>query len=189
MNSYQNYTDSDLVIMLGNGSKPAFEIIYRRYASELFRFARSRISSSEDCREMIQDVFESLWVRRESVTIESLRSYLFGSIRYMIIRYFYQRGVKQRYVEHYHTFSELFDTIVTGEEDPDDLQRILIRALDGLPDKCRAMMTLRLRENLSNSEIAERMQVTKKTVENNMSIAITHLRTTLKQVLHKGIVA
>ncbi len=196
MNSRQDHTanavptaDADLVIMLANGSQPAFETIYRRYAAELYRFARSRISSAEDSQEMIQDVFESLWVRRESLAIESLRSYLFGSIRYRIIRYFYQRGVKQRYLDHYRTFSELFDTIATSEDDPDQLQHTIMKALDGLPEKCRAMMTLRLRENLSNSEIAERMQVTKKTVENNMSMAITHLRTTLKQVLHKGIIA
>lgn len=189
MNPYQNYTDSDLIVMVANGSQPAFEIIYRRYASELYRFARSRISSSEDCREMLQDVFESLWARRESLTIDSLRSYLFSSIRYMIIRYFYQRGVKQRYLDHYNTFSELFDTINTTGNDPDELQRTLIKALDGLPERCRHAMTLRLRENLTNGEIADRMQVTRKTVENYMSQSILHLRTTFKEVLRRHIVA
>jgi RNA polymerase sigma-70 factor (family 1) len=188
MNPYQDHTDTDLVIMLANSNQTAFETIYRRYASELYRFARSRILSGEDCREMVQDVFESLWVRRQSLSIDSLRSYLFSSVRYMIIRHLYQRGVKQRYLDHYNTFSELFDTIST-EEDPDELQKTLVKALEGLPDRCRDAMTMRLRENLSNGEIAERMQVTKKTVENYMSQAILHLRSTLKEVLRRKVIA
>lgn len=184
-----DYSDSELLVMLANGSKPAFEIIYRNYVSELYRFARSRISSGEDCREMVQDVFESLWVRRESLNIDSLKSYLFSSIRYMIIRYFYQRGVKQRYLEHYNTFSELFDTIATPDEDAEGLQCALIKALDGLPERCRIAMTMRLRENLTNREIAERMHVTRKTVENYMTQAIRHLRATFKGVLRTRIMA
>jgi RNA polymerase sigma-70 factor (family 1) len=180
MNPYEHHTDSDLVQLLIAGDRIAFEIIYHRYAAQLYRYARARISSSEDCQEMVQDVFESLWIRHESLSIDSLARYLFTSIRYMIIRYFYQRGVRQRYLDHYAIFSEIYDSVSLQPDDPDQLQKELINSLNGLPERCRMAMTLRLKDNLSNGEIASRMNITKKTVEIYMSQAIAHLRTVLR---------
>src|SRR5688572_112145 len=105
MNKHDKLSDSDLLSLLIAGDRAAFESIYHRYAADLFRFARKNILSSDDCEEMIQDVFESLWLRHDSLSIQSLRHYLFNSVRYMIIRHIQHRGVKKRYVEYYKIFA------------------------------------------------------------------------------------
>jgi len=67
MTLFQNHDDSELVELLIQGDKKAFETIYKRYASDLYRFARKNIPLKEDCEEMVQEVFESLWIRRENL--------------------------------------------------------------------------------------------------------------------------
>lgn len=64
---FQDHTDAELVSLLRNGDKAAFEAIYRRYAADLYRYARKNVSVPEDCEEIVQDVFESLWIRHENL--------------------------------------------------------------------------------------------------------------------------
>jgi RNA polymerase sigma factor (sigma-70 family) len=202
-------SDNELLSLLVQGDHHAFETIYRRYVQELYRYARQKIEVPEDCEEMIQDVFESLWLRHEELNIRSLRHYLFNSVRYMIIRYIAHRNVKQKYAQHYRAFTQHYipppqaeldersDVLripplegeldersnvqrippLEGEVDErSDVRRGLLTALSGLPDRCRQAMHLRITENLSNKEIAERMQISKATVELYISKALTHLR-------------
>ncbi len=182
MHQYQNHTDEELVALLSSGDQSAFEAIYRRYATDLYRYVRKNISTKEDCEEMIQDVFESLWVRHDHLKIESLSHYLFNSVRYMVLRYFHHKGVKKRYIEHYKLFAALYDSADQEERDHQTLQGMLIKCLAGLPDRCQMAIKLRITENLPNGEIARRMNITKKTVELYMSKALHHLRVSFPQM-------
>lgn len=182
MNPYLHHSDEELVVLLKNGNKRAFEAIYRWYVAELYRFARRNISNSEDSEEMVQDVFASLWVRHDELKIDSLRHYLKTSVRYKVIRYFYNKGVRKRYIDHYTFFTALYESAEEEQRNPEALQQLLIRGLEGLPSRCQAAIKLRLTEDLSNGEIAERMNITKKTVELYMSRALHHLRTTFPEL-------
>lgn len=182
MNPYLHHTDPELVDLLNAGNERAFEAVYRRYVGEMYRLARRNISVSEDCEEMVQDVFESLWARHQEIKVDSLRHYLRTSIRYKLIRYFYNKGVKKRYVDHYTFFEVLYESAEPEARNPETLRDLLLKGLEGLPDRCRAAIKLRITEDLSNGEIAERMNITKKTVELYMSKALAHLRATFPEL-------
>ncbi len=182
MESYQHCTDPELLALLRAGDEAAFETIYRRYAKDLLRYARKNVPVREDCEEMVHEVFTSLWERHNRLLIESLKHYLFNSIRYMVIRYFHNRGIRKRYVEHYTVFAELHDTGKLAEEEL-PLQEKLLKCLAGLPERCREAMTLRIVDNLSNTEIAQRMNISKGTVEVYMTRALTHLRGRGEEIL------
>lgn len=179
---YQDYSDEALVALLRKGDKGAFETIYRRFASDLYRYARKNVPVPEDCEEMVQDVFQSLWIRHENLMIESLRHYLLRSIRYMIIRYFRDKGVHRRYLEHYRIFATLYETGYPDSPDTETLRAMLIKALEGLPERCKTAIKLRITENLSNQEVATRMNITKRTAELYMSKALCHLRTSFPEI-------
>lgn len=179
MNPYVDHTDEDLMTLLRVGNTKAFETIYRRYASTLYRYARKNISIPEDCEEMVQDIFASLWARRETLKVASLQSYLLKSMRYMVIRHFRHKGVEKRYVEHFKIFAAL-----SGPGDPDpqneeSLRSMILKCLEGLPERCKMAIKLRLTYNLSNQEIAQRMNISKRTVELYVTRALSHLRTSL----------
>ena len=183
MTLFQDHEDSELVDLLTQGDKKAFETIYLRYASDVYRFARKNIPLKEDCEEMIQDVFESLWIRHENLKVVSLRHYLFTAIRYRVIRYFYAKGVRKRYAENYKLFAASYHPMDDLIKSPgESLQEKLIKSLAGLPERCQTAIKLRLMENLSNDEIANQMNITKKTVEFYISRALNHLRHSVKEI-------
>src|SRR5579859_424183 len=163
INPKSTQSDEDLVALLRMGDADAFEIIYKSHASDLFRFCRRNIASREDCEEIIQEVFVSLWQRHERLNITLLRPYLFTSVRYKIIRYISHRKIKLKYEEHYRLFEATHDG---GEEEnrtADAIQQRIDHLLTGLPIRCRMAFKLRFVENLTNGEIAQRMNISKKT--------------------------
>src|SRR5690348_8684784 len=186
MNTYSGHTDEQLLALVIGSDGRAFEAIYSKYVSQLYRFAVRTIRSKEESREMVQEVFETLWRRRERIGhIRSLKSYLFGSMQHMIVRYIYNRKVKQRYETHYLFFEAVYDTMDKDEARPEAIREALYKSISELPKRCQMTIKLRLTEELSNDEIAERMNITKKTVENHITQALAHLRGSREKVLKR----
>lgn len=177
--------DADLVSRLKEGDSRAFASTYNKYASDLFRYVRNSISDKEDCEEIVQDVFVSLWERREELEIDSLKAYLFTSVKYKVIRYIKHLAVKRKYEEHYRHFETTYIAPVEPESSTPiiPLHARLSESLQGLPARCREAFQLRLEQNLSNSEIAQRMHISKRTVEEYMTTAFAHLRKFEKEIL------
>ncbi len=186
MNTANNTSDGLLVSLLKGGSDAAFQAIYKKYLRVLFDYVRKNIQRKEDCEEIIQDVFVSLWQNREGAEIRSLRHYLFNAVRYKVIRYFQHQKVKRKYEEHYKLFEAVYEASTEPERDPAVINKKLHAALEQLPERCRQALQLRLSENLSNSEIAQRMQITKKTVEMHLLKAFQLIRTRHKEILSSG---
>ncbi len=176
MNNYQDHIELELVAQLNSGDQKAFEVIYRRYAAELFRYARKNIAAKEDCEEIVQEVFISLWQRHESLHVTSLKYYLIKAVHYKVIRYIQHSKVRRRYEEHYKLFEVMYDSIGEEERSAEAIQGKLLKTITELPERCQVAIKLRLLENLSNGEIAARMNISKKTVEVYMLTAFKHFR-------------
>lgn len=180
MEPYHDQSDANLVDLLIQGDKKAFEVIYRRYVAALYRYAAKNISAKEDCEEIIQDVFESLWVRHSELHhVTALSAYLYRMVKYKVIRYFQHSKVKKSYADHYRLFEATYTTQEIGEEEKKSMMELIEHGLTLLPERCQLAIKLRLKENLSNKEIAERMNITKSTVENYIVKAVSHLRATI----------
>lgn len=177
MNPYLYYADTELVALLVQGDAQAFEMIYKRYAAELYRYARKNISARQDAEEIVQDVFEDLWKLHHKLTfVNMLKGYLYRMLRFRIVRFFRHEKVRRRYEEHYTLFEAMYITFAEEIHEPDAVQEGIERSLSQLPERCQEAVKLRLDENLSNDEIAERMNIKKTTVENYMVTALSHLR-------------
>ncbi|NOT73430.1 MAG: RNA polymerase sigma-70 factor [Cyclobacteriaceae bacterium] len=177
MNLEEHHTDEELVSFLTQDNEQAFEIIYTRYASELYRYVRKSISIKEDCEEIVQDVFESLWNRRGNVSITNLSSYLFSAVRYKAISYFQRSLVRKKYEEHFKFFELLYDNSEELQMSPTEASAIIQRCVRELPQRYQEVVNLRVYEQLTNQEIARKMNVTPQTVEIYFSNALKGLRT------------
>lgn len=183
MNPYSTYSDAQLVTLLIDGDDRAFEIIYKRYAASLYRYARKNIAVREDCEEIIQEVFESLWKRHNGLQhVTALDAYLFRMVKYKVVGYFRHSSVRKKYAAHYRLFEALYNSVGEDDRTSAALQAMIDRGLSDLPERCRLAVTLRLTENLSNGDIATRMNIRKSTVENYMVAAISHLRASFKKL-------
>lgn len=183
---YDQLSDADLVFLIRNGDKNAFEHIYKVHVQHLYRFARKNISVHEDCEEIIQNVFLSLWERHQTLNIVTIKFYLLNCVRYGIIHYIRRKKIIQKYRDHFLLFEAVYDTLPENEKDPDTVASILEKSIEQLPPRCQQVVKLRLSEDLSNKEIAERLNITTRTVEAQFYRAFNQLRVHLKGNLKLG---
>jgi RNA polymerase sigma-19 factor, ECF subfamily len=183
MLQHNDHSDTELISLLNQGDTKAFEIIYRRYAPALFKYTRKNISRKEDCEEIIQEIFESLWLRHKQLShVTTLSGYLFSMARYKIIRYFQHSKVIMKYAEHFRLFEAVYDNS-TGQEGPsEDRSAMIDKSIASLPARCQEAVKLRLNENLSNTDIAKRMNISKGTVENYMVTALNHFKSSCQDL-------
>ncbi len=155
------FPEQQLIADLKDGDRKAFEIIYTKFVRDLYRYCVNSIAKKEDCEEIIQDVFVSLWERREELAIDSLKAYLFSSVKYKVIRYIKHQAVRRKYEEHYRHFETTYIAPVEPEQSGAiiPLHARMSESLQGLPARCREAFQLRLEQNLTNSEIAQRMHI------------------------------
>ncbi len=162
------------------GDKQAFDSLFRKYYEVLCRFALTITHSETDAEECVQDVFVRLWENRKQLKkVDNFKSYLFKST-YNQCLWLLKKRKTQALCENKYALNR--PTNLSAEEDKnwEAFRPFIQAAVNNLPDKCRQIFLLRRYEGLSNSEIAEYLNISTKTVENQLSIAITKLRTELK---------
>ena len=172
-----DHTDLELVSLLKQGDRIAFAYVYNKNITGLLAYVRRSISLKEDCEEIVQDVFESLWSRRETLHhVTSIRGYLFKMVKYKIVDYLRHSLVKKRYEEHYVFFAEVFENLNDSFEETSNFQVLVEKRISELPNRCQTAFRLRLHDNLPYKEIADRMKISTSTVEKHISTALQHLR-------------
>ncbi len=180
------YTDAEIVSELTLDNKEVFEHLFRTYYHQLCRFSMKYVREKEATEEIVQDIFLYLWEKRHSLNItQSLKAYLYTATRNRSLNYI-KANISR--VEISGDLAEedqpLYDP-QTSQLDPQDLKRIISEAIEMLPPRCRAIFDLSKNAGLTYQEIAEELEISKKTVEAQMSIALKKLRETLKPAWDK----
>lgn len=171
-----NYSDAELLILLKDSDSHAIKLIYERYWKRLYLAAFSIIQDAHQSEDIVQEVLLQLWVRREEITIGSLKSWLFTAVRYKVLTYITtgkNRKVllEQDELEQLAGLAEIKDRL-----NEKDMERMLELGIASLPERCQQVFVLSRKEHLTNKEIAERMGISIKTVEAQMTIALKSLR-------------
>lgn len=187
---YNGYDHSNLLSLLNSGDQRAFEAIYDCFAERLYRYVYSRIRVKETSEEIVQEIFVSLWVRRESLKIStSLDSYLFGVAKHKILSHIRSEGVRKKYAADFVLFAaERIDNSSEELLELKDLQHTIDERISELPEKCQTAFRMSRMEHEPIQHIAERMNISNRTVENYISQALKHLRTSLGEFLAAMIV-
>ena len=131
--------------------------------------------------ELTQDVFVSLWARRDQLSIQvSLSGYLFGAMRNQIFKYINRSDVRARYLEDFLRFNQQRvdnsnqETIILH-----DLEQAVENSLSSLPARCQEIFRLSRYEHRSIREIADQLNISNRTVENQLHRALKHLKVEL----------
>lgn len=176
------YEEKELMRRFSEGDESALAQIYHRYWKTLFIQAYNILKDRMVCEDIVQDIFIQLWHKRKNISItESLGAYLQASTRYQVFHYIRKNPSKEH----------LFDNIeqrLCGEPCDQllvqkDLHERVNEIISRLPEKCRVIYKLSREEYLPHKEIAERLQISIKTVENQLTIALRRLRISLKDAI------
>lgn len=161
-----------------------FDKIYVMYFSRMHRFAKEYVLSDEDAENIVQDVFLMLWEKRTVLDVQvSLLSYLFSLVKNRCLDFLRHQIVVEDYKQELSAkliALEQFNYIFNTDE---DLERLFSSAIDKLPERCREIFIKSRLDGKKYREIAEELNLSVNTVENQMTIALKKLRAELKDYL------
>lgn len=177
-----NLSDQALWEAIKNDDIKAFKQLFDRYWSKIFTTAFNRLRDRESCIEITNDIFIMLWQKRDRLNINSFSNYLQASTRYHVYRHC--KLLKVAPFQHVDDIEMLSLRSNSDEGDYNlryhELESMVSCYLNQLPKRCREIFKLSRTEQLSNDEIAERLNISKRTVENQITHALKHLRISLK---------
>lgn len=162
-----------------------FERLYTTYFSGLHRYANTLIDNELEAEEIVQNVFIKLWERRDAIDIQlSLKAYLYKSVYNESLNWLKHQKVKQAYETH-SLYVMKQTSVPEAHEDlaSKTLQQKIREALLDLPEQCRTIFQLSRFEELKYREIASQLNLSEKTVENQMGKALRILRLKLGDYL------
>lgn len=158
--------------------KTAFESVFTYYYSGLCAFSNHLIDDRDAAEDLVQDFFANFWKQCSGYEIKgSIKSFLFQSIRNSSLDYLKHRKVVGKYKEQYRFASEL--ATEPFEYAQDELQEIINKAIEKLAPRCREIFLMSRFNGFSNQEIAEKLEISKRTVELQISKAIKSLKEVL----------
>lgn len=176
--------DEVLLVRLKQADQKAFIIIYERYHKVLYAVSYKYLKEENRVKDIVQDIFTKLWEERESIQVTTnLKSYLYSMTRNHILNII-KRDNKQilsNYENEKETIADndnLLKTIADNQ-----LQEVLYEAIDKLPKQKRLICLLKVKEGLSNKEVAERLNITENTVKKHYSQSLVKLRLLLQNLL------
>jgi RNA polymerase sigma-70 factor (ECF subfamily) len=173
-------TESELLRKIAQGNELAFTEIYHQYWKLLFSVAANKLNNLADAEEVVQDVFADLWKRRAEINIrQSLKSYLAAAVKFQVYSLIYKRQRQRRYEEGLQQQDTAF-LQVEEQYELKALQEKLQQTTAQLPERCKLVYELSREAGLSNKEIAQSLDISEKTVENQITRALKHLRASLK---------
>lgn len=171
---------ADFLQRLAAGDQQAFRALFDRFYPRAVRFLEDFTHDQDTAEDLAQDLFVKLWLHREMLPgIRSLNSYIYQMARNAAINSLRTRGRNVPLT----AAPEPSDPVLSEEEYYMREKQLLIDlTVEQLPEKCRKVFQLSRMEGLDNDEIARRLAITKKTVENHLNIALKRIRATLDHV-------
>jgi len=170
--------------LVKKGNAKAFETLFLLYKNKVYNFVCGSTYDKNVSEDITQNVFLAVWEHRESIEPDNnFDAFIFKIARNMVYRHTEKKILAYRFSQKYTT--ENSDIIQSTEEDIDSklLLDTLMAFVDKLPEKSKEIFLLRQIEGLSIKEIALKLEITPKTVENQIYRSVLFLKKNLsKQV-------
>ena len=165
---------------LKKGSKVAFSQLFHRYYSYLCNYATVILKDDDSAEDIVQGFFVILWEKRDTITIDtSVKSYLFRSVKNRCINQLQHLSLKAGFVNKSITLAETGEYDFDNFPDP-ELADLIEKSIGSLPEKRREIFRLSREDGLKYKEIAEKLNISIKTVEAQIGLAFKSLREMLK---------
>jgi RNA polymerase sigma-70 factor (ECF subfamily) len=169
------HTESRLLELVGRHDREAFELLYRRYWSQLYDTAFQRLKNVQQAEDIVQEIFIGLWTRQDPLRIDNLPAYLHTAVRNRVLNYVARNKIAESF---YEPLASLLPE--TAAADSPLMQKELLDLMKlyiaSLPEKRKQIFVLYLYHNLSTREIAERLHISQKTVQNQLHATMKGLK-------------
>lgn len=176
--------EQTIVEKISNGDQSAYEELFHTYYAHLCNFAFQFMKEQEASEEIVQDIFYNIWNSRQSLDIQvSIKSYLFSSVRNRCINQLKQIQTREKYKQYNEQQIAYSENVTHDLATENDLAALIVKSVEELPPERKKIFLLSREEGLKNKDIADKLNISIKTVENQMGKALKFLRTQLVDYL------
>ena len=174
-------SDEALFLQIKNGSDDAFGKLYQKHWNRAFTDAHKRLRNPDQAKDIVQDIFLNIWLRRESLVIDNFPAYLTIAVRNQVFKLLEKE-------KHNHPFFEMLENLpaLFNKADSNILYKELAISYDSLvnslPPKRQLIFKLRFQQDQSTKEIAEALSISRNTVQNQLGKAIEQLKVSLSHL-------
>jgi RNA polymerase sigma-70 factor (ECF subfamily) len=185
MNKSIKKIDRSVIEGVKNGDMESFDIMYREYSSRLFGFVLQIIKTESDAEEIVQEVFIRIWESRKKIDNYSLfDSYMFTIAYNVTISQIRKKLSAKRYTDNIRFIQNVYLYSDSAKElDLEELLQEVSSFVEQLPPRQQEVFRLHREKGLTYREIAEKLHISKNTVENHMVRALKFLRSKMKKCL------
>ncbi len=162
----------------------AFEQIYKLYWKRLYAIAAAKLQSAEEAEEVVQELFTTLWEKRNTLIITNLSHYLFSAVRYRVINAIRSKVVHKSYWDFYRTFIPRSESSTEEVVQYNDLNEAFENAVNALPEKSQTIFRLSRFEGKSVQEIAKSLKLSEKAIEYHVTKSLKVLKVQLKDFIY-----
>lgn len=162
----------------------SFEMLFKSHFAGMCFFAQKYVKDFETAKEIVQDAFISLWEKRETIDMNrTVKSYLTTVIHNKCTNYLRDNRKFDQYILNIENLLEVPEYDGADSMVETELKLKIDLSIEELPEKCREIFMLSRYENLKYQEIADKLQISVKTVETQMSKALQHMRIRLAEFI------
>lgn len=183
MENYPSHSNEALLDLLSKGDKAAFTEIYQRYWKKVYVIAYNRLKEGQLAEDIAQDVFASLWTNREKVRICALENYLATAAKFMVLAVIRKKELARRYCKSEED-APVRSLPIENTLHYKQILEIIHLEVEKLPEKCRIIFKHSRNEGMQNKEIAAELNISPKTVENQINKALKHLKLVSRAFMH-----
>ena len=188
MTNLDRYKNIDLLEQLKKDSPFAFQILFDKYSQKIYHFSLSYLKDKEEAEEIVQEVFMKIWSSRDKlVDNPSFESFLFIIAKNAILNTIRKSNCHQAYLNYSKLHPEK-NILLDEELDFNELKRAYQKSIEKLPPRRKEIFYLSREKNLSNVDIAKKMGISVKTVENQMTSALAEIKKNLRSLGFSGII-
>jgi RNA polymerase sigma-70 factor, ECF subfamily len=162
------------------GNKESFQRVFHKYYEGLCQYAFTILRNMDDSEDVVQSMFIKIWEKRESLIItQTLKGYLFKAVYHQCVNQMDHRAVRMKFQEI--SLVEKSNEVQQPEVFPNELEERVIAAINTLPPQCRTIFMMSRYKEMRYVEIANALNLSVNTIENQMSKALRILRECLKE--------
>ncbi len=182
MSDLKKITDETLTYLIKTGIKDAFRELFERYASQIYCFALKYLKNEQDSEELVQDVFVKIWEKRERLDkSKNIRSFVFTVAVNTIYDTIRRKNIENSFLDFAKNNFDYQSESTWHEIIKNEMLSQIEELIQKMPDHQRVIFKLSRQKGLSNEEISKRLNISKRTVENQLYRALIFLRKHFQQ--------
>lgn len=184
MHLIRGIRENDLITRIIDGDQKAFEFLFHFYYPGLVIYSAQFTADRMEAEEIVQDFFVRFWKNHQKLTpSDSLKNYFFSSVKNGCLNFLKHKKIEEKYIRQ---MLELSDRHLAYDPElytDSELQEKIRKAIDLLPGRCREIFNMSRMLGKKNEEIAIELNISKRTVETQISKALKILRFELKDYI------